>query len=261
MTDLPDSGEDDAIGAGLIAVRHALVGLVRRYHRLEISGELATPEEPVLFVANHGFGSLFDLHVLSCLAALEELRLDRPVVILVHQLAWTVGLGGLLERIGAQKASTQTARQALQAGKHVLVFPGGDLDAFKARKDKDRIVFQGRRGFARLAIDAGVPIVPIVTAGAGDTLLVLSDGQGLARLLWLDRLLRLKALPVSLTFPWGLNVGIAGFAPYLPLPVQLRTHVLPRMTPLAGEEAAQFAHRVEEAMQAALDHLVHPHGK
>jgi 1-acyl-sn-glycerol-3-phosphate acyltransferase len=133
-----------------------------------------------------------------------------------------------------------------------LVFPGGDIDAFKSRRDKDLIVFSGRSGFARLAREAGVPIVPIVTAGAGDTLYVFNDGQHLAKALYLDRLLRLKALPISLTFPWGLNIGLAGFLPYLPLRVQLRTKVLPAMRPRADESDPDFARRVERDMQSAL---------
>lgn len=237
-------------------LRRLAVEAVRRYHRLEIDLPDEIPDGPILFIANHGFGSLFDLNVLATLAALDDLGLDRPVTTLVHQIAWTVGLGPLLEQLGCRPASRSAAQEALAAGRHVLVFPGGDLDAFKAHKDKDRIVFGGRTGFARLAIEQDVPIVPVVTAGAGNTLLVLDDGQRWARRLKLDQLLRLKALPVSLTFPWGLNVGLAGFLPYLPVPVRLRTRVLPAQRWPVGEgDAAQFAHLVEEAMQTALDVL------
>jgi len=116
-------------------------------------------------------------------------------------------------------------------------------------------MFGGRSGFARLAMEAGVPIVPIVTAGAGNSLLVLSDGQKLAKGLRLDRLVRLKALPVSVSIPWGLNVGLVGLLPYIPLPTKLRTRVLPRMWQEADETREAFAHRVEQAMQTALTEL------
>ena len=59
----------------------------------------------------------------------------------------------------------------------MVVFPGGDLDAFKSWTDRNQIVFGARSGFARLAIEHHVPIVPIVTAGAGESLLVLTDGE------------------------------------------------------------------------------------
>lgn len=244
---------EDRLGSALGATQKAAIEFVRRYHRLEVTGDLARPERPVLFVSNHGFGSIFDLNVITAIAALDDLQLDRDVTILVHQLAWTVGLGPLLERLGARKASADAASEAFGAGRHVLVFPGGDLDAFKAHRDKDRIVFEGRTGFARVAQRHDVPVVPIVTAGTGDTLYVISDGQWLARALRLNRLLRLKALPLTVSIPWGVNVGLVGFLPYLPLPVQLRTEILPAVTSPEGEPSTVFAARVEEAMQAVLD--------
>ncbi|MFT4261914.1 MAG: 1-acyl-sn-glycerol-3-phosphate acyltransferase [Nocardioides sp.] len=237
------------------AIQRSEIAWVRHYHRLDISGDLVRPEVPTLFVANHGFGGIFDLNVFAVLAAFEELALDRPVTILVHKIAWTLGVGRLLEAIGAVPASAEAARRALAQGNHVLVFPGGDLDAFKARRDCDKILFAGRSGFARLAIEAGVPIVPIATAGSGETLFVLSDGQWLARALRTDRLLRLKALPVTLSIPWGLNIGLVGLLPYLPVPAKLSSRVLRPMRPEAGETAAHFANRVSEVMQDALSEL------
>jgi 1-acyl-sn-glycerol-3-phosphate acyltransferase len=113
-------------------------------------------------------------------------------------------------------------------------------------------MFGGRRGFARLAMDAGVPIVPIVTAGAGESLLVLSSGQRLARALRLDKTLRMKSLPLSFSLPFGPSIGVVGMVPYLPLPTKLDTAVLPAMLPQPGETHEQFADRVETVMQARL---------
>jgi 1-acyl-sn-glycerol-3-phosphate acyltransferase len=137
----------------------------------------------------------------------------------------------------------------------VLVLPGGDIEAGKPFSDRDRIMFGGRRGFAKLAMDAGVPIVPVVTAGAGESLLVLSSGRRLARALRLDKTLRIKALPVSVSLPWGVNVGAVGMLPYLPLPTKLDTAVLPAMQPQPGETHEQFGDRVESAMQARLTEM------
>jgi 1-acyl-sn-glycerol-3-phosphate acyltransferase len=208
-----------------------------------------------LFVANHGFGGIFDLNVFAVLATFDSMGLDRPITMLSHQIAWTLGVGRQAEPFGARPGSREAAMKGFVDGEHVLVFPGGDLDAFKRFKDRNSIVFGGRSGFARLAMEVGVPIVPIVTAGAGESLMVLSDGQRLARALRLDKTLRLNALPVSVSLPWGLNVGGVGLLPYLPLPTKLTTHVLPAMTPEDGESAAGFAVRVEGAMQEALTTL------
>jgi len=94
-----------------------------------------------------------------------------------------------------------------------------------------------------------------VTAGAGESLLVLSDGERLARALRLDKLLRVKALPTSISLPWGLNVGAVGMLPYLPLPTKLHTRVLPATDVLPGEDAAAYAERIHTVMQDALTEM------
>src|SRR5262245_62796236 len=98
---------------------------------------------------------------------------------LMHQLAWSVGVGPLLEPAGLRPAGREVALNALRTGVPVLVMPGGDLDGAKPWRERNRVRFQGRSGFARLAQEAGVPIVPIVITGAGDTLVNLSDGAWL----------------------------------------------------------------------------------
>jgi 1-acyl-sn-glycerol-3-phosphate acyltransferase len=246
---MPDS---DDLDAALAAFRHRAVQFVRRYHRLEVDLEVTSLPTPVLFVANHGFGGIFDLNVMAANAALEDLKLDRPVTFLTHQLAWTLGVGPIIEHLGARPASEESAAEAFADGHHVMVFPGGDLDAGKSFLHRNEIVFGGRSGFARLAIEQKVPIVPIVTAGAGESVLVLTDGKPLAKALRLDKLLRIKALPISISLPWGVSVGVAGMAPYLPLPSKLHTTVLPAMKPRRGEDATAYAGRVQAAMQAAM---------
>ncbi|WP_240431073.1 1-acyl-sn-glycerol-3-phosphate acyltransferase [Mycobacterium kyogaense] len=246
---------DDAIARAMAAVAAVGDEFVRRYHRLDIDSTIETPTDPVLFVANHGFGGVVDLNVFAVRAALDELHLDRPLTILTHQLAWTLGVGRLFEPLGARPASRDSAVEAFEAGHHVLVFPGGDKDAAKTFDERNLVKFDGRTGFAKLALEQKVPIVPVVTAGAGESLLVLSSGERLARALRLDKILRVKALPVSVSVPWGLNVGAVGMLPYLPLPTKLVTRVLAPMIPADDETAEQFAGRVESAMQDAMTEL------
>lgn len=245
----------DPLTRAVAAIAAAGEDFVRRYHRLEIDTDVTAPSTPVLFVANHGFGGVVDLNVLAVRAALDALALDRPVTILTHQLAWTLGVGRLLEPLGARPAGHDSAVEAFEAGHHVLVFPGGDKDAAKTFADRNRVIFDGRAGFAELAIDQKVPIMPVVTAGAGESLLVLSSGEAIARALRLDKILRLKTFPVSVSLPWGLNVGAVGLLPHFPLPTKLVTRVLAPMTPENGETAEGFAARVEQTMQDTLTAL------
>jgi len=106
----------------------------------------------------------------------------------------------------------------------VLVYPGGDIEVHRPWSARHEIRFAGRKGFLRLAKEANVPIVPVVSLGGQDTYFPITDGQWIARALKLDKLARLKVLPISLALPWGLNVG--DFLGHLPLPAKIRQEVL-----------------------------------
>jgi 1-acyl-sn-glycerol-3-phosphate acyltransferase len=107
----------------------------------------------------------------------------------------------------------------------VLVYPGGDYEVHRPSWEGDRVDFGGRKGFLRLALDAGVPIVPVVSIGGQETSLFLSRGERLAKGLRLDKLFRLKVLPISIALPWVINVGdVAG---HLPLPAKITVEALP----------------------------------
>lgn len=227
---------------------------LRVYHRHEVRVDAPVPDRPVLFVCNHGFGGVIDLNVGAFVAARQAAGVTRPTTAMVHQIAWTLGAGPLVERLGGTPGSREAANAAFEAGHNVLVFPGGDVDAGKSWRDRNTIKFHGT-GFARLAQEHRVPIVPVVTAGAGESLVVLSDGQAAARALRLPKLLRVKSLPLSVSIPWGLNFGVVGLLPYLPLPSKLVTAVLPEMLSGDDESAEDFAERVREAMQNRLDTL------
>ena len=90
--------------------------------------------------------------------------------------------------------------------------------------DGAKVDFNGRKGFIRLALDKGVPLVPVVSVGGQETALFLSRGEWLAKLLRLDTTFRLKVLPISLSLPWGLNVG--DMLGHLPAPAKITIQVL-----------------------------------
>lgn len=246
-------------GPSLPGLPEVVVGFANRwlggYHRHEIHLDAALPDEPALVVGNHGFGGVVDLNVWALVRTLSE-HCSRPVTFLVHSVAWSLGVGRLVEAMGGRPASPEAAREALSRGEHVVVFPGGDLEAAKPWRQRNTVRLAGRTGFAGLARDLDAPIVPVVTAGAGESLLVLSDGTAIADRLGLAQRLRLKAAPVTLSLPWGLSVGVVGLAPYLPLPTKLSTAVLPPITGEDDETDDELAGRVAAAMQSRLDELV-----
>ena len=58
--------------------------------------------------------------------------------------------------------------------------------------------FDHRAGFIALALEHGLPIVPVVSIGGQETALFLARGERLAHALRLDRAFHLRALLISL---------------------------------------------------------------
>lgn len=196
------------------------------WFRAEVRGLHHIPrDEPVLLVGNHSGGNVTPDSFVFALGFSSHFGPERPLHVLVHNLVSAYPGLGFLRRLGTLPADPEVAREALAAGSCVLVYPGGDREAHRPSSESARIRFGGRSGFVRLALDAGVPIVPVVSIGGQETALFLGRGERLARALGTDRNLRLKAMPVSLALPWGLNVG--DFLGHVPLPAKIVVQVLP----------------------------------
>jgi 1-acyl-sn-glycerol-3-phosphate acyltransferase len=196
------------------------------WYRAEVRNLGNIPEEgPVLLVGNHTGGNMSPETIFFTLAFQTFFGVERRFHQLAHNLVLTSPLGPYLRRFGTVAASHENARKALESGAAVLVFPGGDWEVHRPSWQSSKIDFGGRRGFIRLAIDQGVPIVPVVTIGGQETALWLSRGDWLARLLRLDKTMRLKVLPILIAPPWGLDIG--DFLPRIPLPAKMTSEVLP----------------------------------
>lgn len=225
-------------------------GEVREMHNVPEQG-------PVLLVGNHSGGNLTPDTIVFTVAFCTYFGVERPFYQLAHNLVLASPVGPLLRRYGTVSASHDHARQALDAGAAVLVYPGGDWEVHRPVWQRNKVDFAGRKGFIKLALDAGVPIVPVVSVGGQETALFLSNGNWLARLLGLDRALRLKVLPISVALPWGLNVG--DFMSHIPLPSKITVEVLPPIELRAefGEDpdVDEIYDHVTGEMQDVLDAL------
>jgi 1-acyl-sn-glycerol-3-phosphate acyltransferase len=132
------------------------------------------------------------------------------------------------------------------------VYPGGDHETYRPTWESAKIDFAGRTGFARLAIEHRVPIVPIVAIGGQETALFLGQGRGLARMLRLDSLLRLKVFPAQVAPPFGFTV--LDLPARLPLPSKIVVRALPPIK-LSGTDADEAYELVTDKMQRALTKL------
>ena len=184
------------------------------------------PEEgAVLLVGNHSGGNMSPDSLVFTLAFSTYFGVERRFHQLAHNLVLSVPGLGFLRKYGAVAASQENAAQALASGAALLVYPGGDHEVHRPSWEGNRVNFDGRRGFVRLALEHDVPIVPVVSIGGQETALFLGRGEGLVRFLQFDKLFRLKVLPISIAVPWGLNVG--DMLGHIPLPAKITVEVLP----------------------------------
>jgi 1-acyl-sn-glycerol-3-phosphate acyltransferase len=237
-------------------IRETLPGLwmlASLYFRAEVRGLQNIPEDgPVLLVGNHSGGNLTpDTHVFT-LAFSTYFGVERRFHQLAHNLVLSMPGLGMLRKYGTVAATPENAEQALDGGAALLVYPGGDYEVHRPTWESARVDFGGRRGFIRLAQSRGVPLVPVVAIGGQETALFLSRGEGIARLLGLDRMFRLKVLPISLALPWGLNVG--DMLGHIPLPAKITIQVLEPID-VSGMDVDEAYELVVGQMQTALTAL------
>jgi len=216
------------------------------YHRADVRGFDRVPDDrPVLFVGNHSGGNVPADSLVFMLAFNTYFGVERPVYALAHALVTAFPIVGQFGRKwGIITADPRIGEAAFERGACVLVYPGGDVETHRPWTARNDVRFDGRKGFLKLAREAGVPIVPVVSVGGQETFLPLSDGRRLAETLKLDKLGRLKILPVSLALPWILNVG--DLAGHIPLPVKIKQEIL---DPIDVEE--QFG----DDLDAAYDYV------
>ncbi len=196
------------------------------WFRGEVRGLGNIPESgPVLLVGNHSGGNMTpDTHVFT-LAFSTYFGAERAFYQLAHNLVLSMPALAQLRKFGTVAASPANARKALESGAALLVYPGGDYEVHRPSWDRNRVDFGGRKGFIRLALEQGVPIVPVVSIGGQETALFISRGERLAKLFGSNRMFRLKVLPISLALPWGLNVG--DMLGHVPLPAKITIETLP----------------------------------
>ena len=195
--------------------------LMDYWFRMEIEGWENIPDPPVLLVGVHsGAPFVWDAWTVG-MQWWRRFGDQRPLHGTAHDALMAAPLiGAYFRRMGVLPAAPDSMSSALAAGHDVALWPGGEVDSLRPWVKRDEAVLAGRKGFVRLAIRTGVPIVPISTVGGPDSMPVLATGRRLARLLQLDKVARLKMFPISLSAPWGLGPALL---PEIPLPTKIRT--------------------------------------
>jgi 1-acyl-sn-glycerol-3-phosphate acyltransferase len=144
----------------------ALTALLLRYFDARLENAEGIPANgAALLVSNHAtFG--IDSFVLAALVIAERQRHVRFLV--ERNLARHLPYRAFFRAIAALPGSQEAAVAALTAGELVGVYPGGIDESFKLSRYRHQLRWGARNGFARAAMRAGVPIVPIAGVGIDD---------------------------------------------------------------------------------------------
>ena len=250
----------------LLKLQQPLVDALEKYYfRLEVDGWERVPDETCLVIGVHSGGAL-TMDAWSLVNAWQKHFEGKRVL---HGTAHDVlmaspGLGDYFRAMGVIAANRKSVGTALEQGEDVVVWPGGEVDAMRSWWKRDVATLGGRKGFVKMAIRAGVPILPVATIGGHDTVFVLNEGKWLAdaldKVLGLKKTLRGSNLPIIAGFPFPIAIEI--LPAHVPLPAKSRPELLePIEVDTDPERADDDAYvtkiydQVESAIQAGMDRL------
>jgi len=234
--------------------------LMDYWFRMEMDGWEHLPEAPVLLVGIHsGAPFVWDGWTVG-IQWWRRFGDGRPLHGTAHDALMAAPVVGRFFRsMGVLPAAPDSIATALAEGHDVALWPGGEVDSLRPWRQRDRASLAGRTGFVKIAIRAGVPIVPVATVGGADAMPVLIKGDRLSRTLRLDKIARLKVFPIAVSVPWGVAPAAL---PQIPLPAKIRTALQPPVVVDSDPQRAQDDdyvqskyREVEESIQAGMDVL------
>lgn len=161
-------GQAAAILTALTPLRRALRPFFRGVEGLPLSG-------PILFVGNHTlfgvldvgflFGEIFERRGLYVRGLGDHLHFEVP------------GWSSLVRKLGVVEGTPANCAELFRRKESVLVFPGGGREVAKRKGEQYKLKWENRMGFARLAIQHGVPVVPFASVGVEDAFDIVFDGD------------------------------------------------------------------------------------
>jgi 1-acyl-sn-glycerol-3-phosphate acyltransferase len=246
------SGEVDEFGMDEIVVQRArqvLDRLYDRYWRVDLAGVDHLPDAgPCLLVANHSGMVPWDGLVLA-----HGIRRDHPLHPQARFLVadWLMTLPFVqpyLARLGGVRACRENAERLLDSERFVIAFPEGAKGAAKVLRDRYRLQRFGRGGVVRLALESGVPLLPVGIVGAEEANPILFK-WGLPA-----RTVGLPFIPVTPTFPLLGPFGL------LPLPSKWVVRIgaplaIEHLDPEAASDELLIS-RLTEELRARIHELI-----
>jgi 1-acyl-sn-glycerol-3-phosphate acyltransferase len=206
---IPLSKED----LGFRLVPQFTLEVIRKYLRIESEGIENIPKEgPVIIVSNHSGYAGFDAIMLQN----EIKRQNNRVARLVAHKLWFFGehVRVVSKKMGLVEADMNECLRILNRGDPLILFPEGEAGNFKPSTRRYRLQ-EFKRGFVRLAMITGAPIVPAYVIGAEETHINLSQIRFFKFLLGtvIPVPLNVIPLPVKWKISFGKPISLAKYSP------------------------------------------------
>jgi 1-acyl-sn-glycerol-3-phosphate acyltransferase len=242
---LPDRISDDEAAALLLALSP-----LRRALRPHFRGVEELPAEgPMLFVGNHTlfgvldvgflFGEIFERRGLYVRGLGDHLHFKIP------------GWGKLVEKIGGVDGTPENCAELFRRKEPVVVFPGGAREVAKRKGEHYQLKWQERMGFARLAIQHGVPIVPFASVGIEDAWDIVLDGDELLEKTPLGRVFDTFGLRRDVMWPVVKGLGNTPLPRPERLYFDLRSPIETRS--FGGDASDENARIIRDATKASIE--------
>ena len=150
-----------------------IMELMRKYFRMEVEGLENLPKKgPFIIAPNHSGYAGFDAF---CIMHEVQKATGRTPKTMTHPLWFLSPTTSIpAEKVGFFEATTKNGIKLLSDGNILLLFPEGEYGNFKPTIQKYKLQ-EFKRGFVRLAVYTGVPIIPTVVLGAEETHINLTE--------------------------------------------------------------------------------------
>lgn len=141
--------------------------VLKKYFRLEIEGVENIPRTgPVIIAPNHSGFSGFDALILAYIIQQQAKRIPR---VMTHHLWFLTEKTALpAQKMGFIEATFENGMALLKRNNVVVLFPEGEHGNFKPSTKRYQLQ-EFKRGFVRMALKTGAPIIPTLVIGAEET--------------------------------------------------------------------------------------------
>ena len=162
---------------------------MRKYFRVQVEGIEHIPKRgPAIIAPNHSGVTGFDAMILMHEVERATHRVPRVMTHFFWFLTKTTAIPA--EKLGFIEATMKNGLTQLKKRNLIILFPEGEHGNFKPSAQAYQLQ-EFKRGFVRMAIQTGAPIIPTMIIGAEETHINLSQ-------LKLTKFLRGVVLPLPL---------------------------------------------------------------